>query len=262
MAASDRGHFAFADYDSGEGHSMIDESPKHGKLSCRVCFPVGQAIVVRSGWQARNDPGHWGGSNPRILVLGFSKGKTQSDVYADGGFDEVAFSGMRERLALVLRKLGLLKAEEDINAKFRPDETDLAFASLVRCSLSRQGKTSGPLVVKAFEEEQARSFLRTCSQRFLGHLPERLRLVLMLGTSNKYIEHAQSLIRSLHPSVEEKNAVAYGDSEVLWVHVAHPSRANGRFGDWLSGEAARSISARKRELATEAIAGIRSALTE
>ena len=76
---------------------MSDESPRHGKLSCRLCFPVGQAIVTGGEWQARNDPGHWGGSNPKILVLGFSKGKTQSDVYAGGAFDEVVFNGMRER---------------------------------------------------------------------------------------------------------------------------------------------------------------------
>lgn len=227
--------------------------PTHGKIGCRICFPNGQSVVTNGLWTARNDPGHWGGCSPRILVLGFSKGKTQADSYANGAFDDVAFHRMRDRLALVLQTLGLLNSYEDINSKFRPDEKEFAFASLVRCSLVRQGSTSGALVVRAFEEAQALGFVRTCSTRFLGTLPERLRLVLMLGTNDRYIQHASELIRSLHPGVTQFNPVAYGDSKVLWVHVAHPSRANGHLKEWLSGDPAKSRPAGKRELAKQAI---------
>lgn len=233
---------------------MISQDfPTHGKIGCQICFPAGQSVITNGLWRARNDPGHWGSSNPRILVLGFSKGKTQADAYANIVFDEVAFDQMRDRLALILQALGLLKSHEDINSKFRPDERDFAFASLVRCSLVRQGSTSGALVVRAFEEAQALGFVQTCSTRFLRALPERLRLVLMLGTNDRYIEHARELIRSLHPGVTQFNPVAYGHLKVLWVHVAHPSRANGHFREWLDGDAESSKPAWKRELAKQAI---------
>jgi hypothetical protein len=232
---------------------MSGDFPTHGKVGCQICFPSGQSVVTAGAWTARNDPGHWGSSNPRILVLGFSKGKTQADAYAQRAFDEVAFDRMRDRLAQILYRLDLLKSGEEINSKFRPDEKEFAFASLVRCSVVRQGTTSGALVVKAFEEPQGLRFVRTCSTRFLSILPERLGLVLMLGTNDRYIEHARELIRSLHGEITQFNPVAYGDSRVIWVHAAHPSGANGHFMEWLSGDAAASRPAWKRELAKQAI---------
>ena len=63
--------------------------PEHGKIQCRRCFPD-KAIAHTDGlWRITNDPGAWGSRNPRYLVLGFSKGFTQADAYANGPFDAV-----------------------------------------------------------------------------------------------------------------------------------------------------------------------------
>jgi hypothetical protein len=90
-------------------------------------------------WQAVNDPGAWGSSAPKILILGFSKGFTQAGAYRTGKFEDVPFKGMRPRLTEMLQSLGLLSNREAIDTKMLASEKDFAFGSLVRCSLARRG---------------------------------------------------------------------------------------------------------------------------
>lgn len=66
--------------------------PTHGPLSCSICFSHCNAPETANGWRLINDPGYWGATDPVVLVLGQSKGKTQRDVF-DGGdptFDKAA----------------------------------------------------------------------------------------------------------------------------------------------------------------------------
>jgi hypothetical protein len=195
------------------------------------------------------------------LVLGFSKGATQVDVYKRGRFDDVAFAGSRRRLKAALVALGLLMEHEDINLRFRAEEDDFAFASLIRCSVarmdgkSREPVTSGLIILRAFKEAEPRRLLENCSKRFLAHLPDRLRLVVMLGVQDSYISRCRVLIGSLYgKEIRNINSVAYASSQVTWVHVTHPSPGNGWFDRWLIGDPNKITVGRKREFAKEAIA--------
>src|SRR5277367_5295268 len=142
--------------------------PAHGKVQCSLCFSTPGETVSANDWRFRNDPGHWGSSNPTVLVLGFSKGATQVDVYDRGQFEDVAFAGSRLRLKTVLTRLGLLTERDDIHERFRSVEEYFAFASLVRCSLARshhegsEPTTSGSIILRAFKEPESRRLLEKC----------------------------------------------------------------------------------------------------
>jgi len=118
-------------------------------------------------------------------VLGFSKGFTQADAYRIGRFEEIPFKDMRPRLAEVLRLLGVIGPTEFVDQKMVATETDLAFGSLIRCSLSRRNdktgkyECTGQVMPKAFSEDVS-TVVRQCASRFLLHLPDSVRLVLML----------------------------------------------------------------------------------
>jgi hypothetical protein len=234
--------------------------PTHGRLACSLCFSAPGATISSGNWRFRNDPGHWGSSTPKILVLGFSKGAKQADA---GSFEDVAFAGNRRNLQRVLATLGLVTESEDFNDRFRSVESCFAFASLLRCSAAmldeRTGKfmTSGPIILRSFRDANPKRMLENCANQFLRYLPSQLRLVLMLGAATSYIARCQKLIGSIHAdSFSSINPVAYSAGKVTWVHVPHPSGSNnGYIKDWVSASATSSMGA-KRELAKKAIGGI------
>ena len=56
--------------------------PAHGKIDCHDCFSGDQLQTSpHPKWLMRNDPAAWGSEKPKILILGFSKGATQTDIY-------------------------------------------------------------------------------------------------------------------------------------------------------------------------------------
>ena len=217
--------------------------PAHGPIACRNCFDgvAGNTLEI-GAWRAVNDPGAWGSSNPRVLVLGFSKGFTQADAYRTGRFNDVPFKKMRERLAASLRLLGLLENDIRIDDRFLPTEKEFGVGSLVRCSLSRlNAKTgkrecTGAVMPKAFTEDIA-SVVRRCAETFMTSLPTSVKTVIMLGTTDAYIQSCRTLVRSLYGAAfADINGVAYRTGTVVWVHVAHPSKMNGCHNDWMSAE--------------------------
>lgn len=239
--------------------------PKHGKLNCRDCFSSSSDISECGKWRIRNDPGAWGTNTPKYLVLGFSKGSTQADIYQNGEFDKVGFGGFetRRNLTNVLRSVGLLDSWEHVDSKIRATEQDFHFASLVRCSLARLNErklaktgattyeTSGELIVKSFTEVP--HYLKNCTTKHLSDLPPSVSLVAMLGTDDRYIKGIKSLIRSLHPaSFSDVNSVSFMASGALWVHLTHPSKGNGHLSAWLKGDQSNTSGA-KRNLAAATI---------
>jgi hypothetical protein len=204
-----------------------------------------------------NDPGAWGASSPKVLVLGFSKGFTQASAYKAGRFEDIPFKDMRARLTDELRLLGVLEHAASVDEKMVASERDIAFASLVRCSLSRMNdkgrlECTGQVMPKAFKEEIS-SCLYRCVETFLTQLPERLRLILMLGTTDSYVEGCRNIIRSLYNArFSDINAVSYRTGDVVWTHISHPSGLNGHHPAWMAGDLA-SKAGRKRNLAMEAI---------
>lgn len=218
--------------------------PSHGPISCRRCFGGVDGDTLEVGaWRAVNDPGAWGSSTPKVLVLGFSKGFTQANAYRAGRFEDVPFKRMRDRLAASLRLLGLADDDIHIDRRFVPTESDYGFGSLVRCSLSRlnpaNGKRecTGAVMPKAFTEE-IRAVVRRCAETYLTALPPSVEIVVMLGTTSAYIQACRALIRSLYGAAfSDINGAAYRTGGVIWVHVAHPSGMNGFHKNWMAADA-------------------------
>src|SRR5215211_4495813 len=111
--------------------------PAHGPIACRRCFTGPDPVQDVGSWRMVNDPGAWGSTTPRVPVLGFSKGFTQANAYKNGNFEAVPFARMRPRLTEVLQVVGVLDESDIVDHRMVATETELAFGSLVRCSLSR-----------------------------------------------------------------------------------------------------------------------------
>ncbi|MBY6106260.1 hypothetical protein KUW19_07110 [Ferrimonas balearica] len=220
--------------------------PGHGKITCSDCYNSGVASLESTKWKMRNDPGAWGAAEPEYLVLGFSKGATQSDIYASGAFDDVAFGGVqtRKNLSNILRTIGLLKESDNVDRHISISGTRFHFASLVRCSLARLNEkklrqngvksyeTSGKLIVKSFTEVP--SVVSRCARKYLQDFPESLKAVLVLGTNDAYINKMKSLIQEIHPTTyKEFDGISYEAGGVLWLHITHPSKGNGHLSSWL-----------------------------
>ncbi|GBQ84929.1 hypothetical protein AA14337_2950 [Acetobacter malorum DSM 14337] len=236
--------------------------PKHGQITCKACFKDKTAREIDIGdWHVVNDPGAWGASEPRVIVLGFSKGFTQANAFKDGRFEDVPFKKIRSRLEAALRRVGLVTPSDPARTpdeRFEATELDFAFGSLVRCSLSRlNGKTgryecSGAVMTQAFREP-VKSVIDTCARRYLTDLPTSVAVVVMLGTGTAYVKACKDLMRSIHPDTfQDINPVSYSAAGATWVHLTHPSGMNGTFNEWLSGSGHTSPS-RKRDFAIMAL---------
>lgn len=238
--------------------------PKHGQIACKACFKDKTAHEMDIGdWHVVNDPGAWGASKPRVIVLGFSKGFTQAHAFKDGRFEDVPFKKIRGRLDAALRRVGLINASNPNpgrtpDERFESSEQDFAFGSLVRCSLSRLNRKtgryecSGSVMTQAFREP-VKTVVKTCATRFLGELPHSAKTVVLLGTGTSYVKACKALIRSIHPtSFQDINPVSYSAAGVTWLHITHPSGMNGTFNEWLSGEG-ESAPSQKRDFAIAAL---------
>jgi len=222
--------------------------PKHGKIECRLCFNLadGNTRKPNANWKMINDPGAWGGgSGPDYLVLGFSKGATQAGIYESGRFESVAFAGMRPRLTEALRAMGALSNAESSDAKIGDPNSNIAFGSLIRCSVSRLDKVAsakagkdiyactGPLITKSFKEIP--EIISNCTSKFLTDLPASVKVVFMLGNTDSYVTSCQSVLRNLFPSdFEQINPMAVSANGRIWIHISHPSGLNGHFNNWLN----------------------------
>ncbi|NVZ07996.1 hypothetical protein HW932_01820 [Allochromatium humboldtianum] len=252
----------------------MTELQKHGRLDCRDCFNSPDATIKpHPKWKLRNDPGSWGSRNPRIMVVGFSKGSTQSDIYQSGNFDDVAFGGQetRRNLTDILRRVKLLSPLETSDQKIKETEQEFYFTSLVRCSCARidekesleKGrevyKTSGELMVKSFKEIPW--IISNCTQKYLSSIPSSVDLVCLLGVTDPYIRQCRNLFRFLYPDgFKEIDAVTYRTKNFLCVHLTHPSKGNGTIKAWLNADtrnpsesSRKKASAIKREMAINSI---------
>jgi hypothetical protein len=224
--------------------------PRHGKIECRRCFHIdeGAARKPAANWRMINDPGAWGGgSGPDYLVLGFSKGATQAGIYDSGRFEDIAFAGMRSRLTEALRAMGVLGEHETSEAKINDPNSNVAFGSLIRCSVSRLDRKAsakagqnifactGPLIIKSFAEIP--EVMSNCAGAFLTDLPASVRSVFFLGNTDAYVVGCQSLLLRLFPNgFRQINPVAVRANGRYWIHIAHPSGLNGHFKAWLNAE--------------------------
>jgi hypothetical protein len=245
--------------------NVHDALPVHGRMNCSLCYREGESAQEIGKWRMRRDPGAWGNSNPKYLVLGFSKGATQADIYANGAFDDVAFGGKitRRNLTSILQTVGLLKPDENVDQKICSTDQEFHFGSLVRCSLSRYDEkesvkrgrpvyaTSGSLITKSFSEIP--HIVDRCSRSFLAALPTSIKVVVMLGVTEAYVRNCRKKVRELHPiGFRDINPIAYEARGILWVHLTHPSKGNGTLNAWLTREV-NDTSGRKSQLAVDVI---------
>lgn len=218
----------------------------HGPMECSRCWKDSSVFIQDSGpFRLVRDPGHWGSANPLVLVLGISKGNTQSTAFRSGRFEDVAFKGSRDRLLQVLQVVGLLPHETlaSFEGRFHPGEQEYAFASVVRCSLTGwdRGKETHTAdsgnVVPAFKPGTAgHAFTSACVDQHIGHLPPATQTVILLGNSDSYMKHLRSLISRTLGRIMPINDVAFRAGKALFVHVAHPSPGNGHFSAFIRGD--------------------------
>lgn len=228
----------------------------HGWQACRACHAPGQDLHIENEWHLRANPGYWGSSSPKILVLGFSKGANQIAAAASGDFDGVAFVKMRLRLQQVLDTLGIDLEGQTIDQALSAEGRVLGAASLIRCGLSlmKDGKlvTSGTIMPMAARSPFTRHVMATCVSHHLYPLPVSVQTVVLLGTTDAYVKSVKDLMRGRFSDYRDINHVVFSAQGRLWVFAAHPSPANGEFGNWLSGDAS-TASGRKRLLALQAL---------
>lgn len=235
--------------------------PARGRVSCTTCFSSvpgwGTASIEADGWVLQHNPLAWGSRNPRILLLGFSKGPMQNERIC-GPHDDIPFAGFRVALNDILRSLGLLGPLENISSRIRADEPDWAFGSLIRCSVGRRDPETGALsmtsdvVAKAASRQGERDWMAACADRFLARLPDRLRLVLLLSNHAPYVNGCYQRLQRLHPDLRRLNPIAYTNGNVTWVHVVHASGlAAAHRKAWLNGRD--TTQGRKYQMALEAV---------
>jgi len=234
---------------------------KHGRMNCNRCWPDASVEIQESGaFRLVRDPGHWGSTNPANLVLGISKGNTQSSAFATDPFDAVAFKGIRHRLLQVLQVVGLLSGETPtaFERRFCASEQEFAFASVLRCSMTGMDRKKGihtadsPNVAPAFKTgSPGYRFAAACVDQHLGKLPSATKRVLLLGTTDAYVDNLRDLIARTRGGFEAINAMAFRAGGVLFVNVCHPSKGNGYFGAYLRGE---GQSGQKKRMAEAALA--------
>jgi len=253
--------------DEKEGDPLL---PAHGRISCGYCFPGGKAEWGRSsaesaGWRLDNNPMAWGSRNPKILVLGFSKGPRQSDDLVTRRHEDIAFAGGRKNLQMILAALGIMPKGITVDQLIANPNGDYAFGSLIRCSVSKfddnRGvwlKTGKEITSSCLRDPASAIVAQQCAKRFLSHLPPRLRLVIMLGNDIRYIEGCRSTIMNVRAGTREFNSVAYRDSQVMFVHAVHFAAQGAIVPDWCTGIPGRARSPEsdqpgKRELALQAV---------
>lgn len=219
--------------------------PLHGRVSCTRCFGDAASLefdrtrrISNDGkWRITANPLAWGNNEPEIVVLGFSKGPTQSGALASEPHEQIAYKGSRKAVGKILRHLGVISQITDVHLSPTVDRMiadprgRFHFASLVRCTVERfdekQSKwlgSGGGMLDKFVAASFGQEVARNCATAFLAELPARTKLVIMfgLGTKLNYVREARRLISSVRPGTwRTVNEVAYSDGKVMFVHVEH-----------------------------------------
>jgi len=201
----------------------------HGPISCRRCFGSDTIRQKFGDFTMFNNPGYWGAENPLVLVLGFSKGKNQARAFERGEFDSVGFAGLRDRLGEILRAIGLDFPGRNVDEIMTAGEPDFGFASLIRCSVWLNGRTSGAVNVETFRDGAMADNAARCMEAFLKHLTPRLQLGVLLGNTPLYIKEVKKAFRGLHPmTFKDTGLVSFEAGGKPWLFAQHPSQSTGR----------------------------------
>lgn len=231
----------------------ISSLPEHGRVPCTLChrgktYEFDRTITQDGTWRITNNPLAWGSTTPIVVVLGFSKGPTQAGALASQPHSAVPFRSGRTNLAKILHHIGLLAApNSELVDRLIADPTgDFHFGSLIRCTVERKdektdewkGSGGGMLdrfLVTPFGDEVTTN----CATQFLGNLPKRTRIVVMLGLGSKgnYVHACRKIWERARPGVwHQINDVSYTDGKIVVVHTEHFQSQGALLPNWLSGQ--------------------------
>ena len=239
-------------------------------MNCRLCWGNSQEkLIYCDGKRSKivNDPGYWGTMDPRVLVLGMSKGNTQSEAMSEswenGDYDDVPYKGFRPRLLEVLQAVGLMPGVESLDSRIKETEQSYGWASIMRCSLTglkpdgSYGASSAQ-VIPAMKRPEVNDWLSKCVASHLGRLSRRTRLVVLLSNDDNYMRVISKTMKGVfgqdyeeHPSL---SPIVFRAGPRIFVHVGHPSPLNGTFGEFLKGNKY-SGQGKKREMARLGVKG-------
>ncbi len=87
--------------------------PKHGRIKCNRCYVNSDSVFDQSqeeceGWRITSNPLAWGNQNPKVVVLGFSKGPTQAGALANTPHNEIAYKGRRLNVGKIMAHVDLI----------------------------------------------------------------------------------------------------------------------------------------------------------
>ncbi|MBG1232573.1 hypothetical protein [Aestuariivirga litoralis] len=216
--------------------------PAHGKIACSRCFGAcgtwGKSVIEQDGWLLENNPMAWGSTNPELLVLGFSKGTRQTGKYLEMPFDQIAFGGFRGRLEKALRSLGVLP-DRPFADMFTARETDVAFGSLIRCSVAKRvgdkWAKSGDVINALANRASGDDWALACIDQHLSRLPTRTKLVVLMSNDADYMGASFGRLAKVRPSLKRINDVAYSDGIVTFVHIVHCAGTSGNhYSNWMA----------------------------
>lgn len=228
--------------------------PEHGRVACSIChhpqpYNFDRTRTERNGWRITNNPLTWGGSEPEVVVLGFSKGPTQAGALASIPHDAIAYKGGRSAVAKILHHVGLLEHPDArlVDGLIGDRNGPIHFGSLIRCTVERWDEqertwkaTGGGMLDRFVATDFGTSVAQQCGSTFLGRLPERTRLVVMLGLGSKqnYVRACRMLFQRIRPgSWDTINEVSYTDGKIVVVHTEHFASQGALLPNWLSGRA-------------------------
>lgn len=228
--------------------------PEHGRIRCTACFESSDVEFDRTqrtegNWRITANPLAWGNPDADIVVLGFSKGPTQTGALDQGPHDEIAYKGSRLNVGKILTHIGLLERTSDNQLK---KAVDLAianesgrfhFGSLIRCTVEKYDRkkqtwkgSGGGMLDKFIATEFGKKVSQQCSAMFLGDLPLQTKLVIMfgLGTRQNYVREANKLFQKARPGHWRwLNEISYTDEHITIVHVEHFASQGALLPNWL-----------------------------
>jgi len=230
--------------------------PEHGKIACNDCFngavvKFDHTIRTEGNWRLKNNPLSWGGTSPEIIVLGFSKGQTQSGAMDKVSHEEIAYKGGRKSLGKILGHVGLLQGDADIldmqvSREISNPNSRFHFGSLVRCGVEQLSTddngqpvwigSGANMLGKFMKDKFGKEVISKCSQRFLSDLPSSVKLVVMLGTGSK-LSYVAECLEAYKVARGGQwtwvNDVAYTDGKIMVVHVEHFKSQGALIPQWL-----------------------------
>jgi hypothetical protein len=202
----------------------------------------------QGNWRIKSNPLSWGGENPTVVVLGFSKGPTQAGALVRSHHDQIAYKGSRENVGKILRRIGLLP--KSVNDKYAQKVDDLIsdkdgmfhFGSLIRCTVEQFTETKGwigsggGMLDKFVATYFGNEVTGNCASSFLADMPASVKLVVMfgLGTGKNYVRASRKLIeKARNTEMKWINDVSYSDDEIVVVHVEHFAAQGSLIPQWL-----------------------------